>query len=308
MKEGHDKAFTELPEFSDAGGEEKEIINTANANELNEDSRAKISHDPHTRVKEEVKYSADDILDETVAGTQDHIIQNVKTPDPDFQAELEKTRENLRKSPLLTIFDKEHKATTFSVICAVLAALVLLVVPTLISKPYDPKAINPETGYTNEETQWNKFTDDIRSTVNSMHNPEASDPEEAILNYFNELLEDHRGIAEQIDIYIIRAEYYSNFGRHAEAVGQLTNIDVSDYKQPLIDDPDLNAYFERMYKYYTLARNLYEAIDEQASVTEINQKIDDLLNEKIRTYNAIHDTPIATPNDEEDENKETEEE
>ncbi|MDO4986894.1 MAG: hypothetical protein Q4E46_01060 [Candidatus Saccharibacteria bacterium] len=307
MKEGHDKAFTELPEFSDAKGEKKEVINTANANELDEGSRAKIEHDPHTRVKEEVKYSADDILDETVAGTQDEIIQNVKTPDPDFQAELQKTRETLKRNFLVRLFDREHKATTFSVLCAILAALVLLIVPTLIPKGYDPKAINPETGYSNEETEWLKFTDDVRGTVNSMSTPDAENPEEGILKYFDELLEDHKGIAEQIDIYIIRAEYYTNFGRHAEAVGQLTNIDVSDYKQPLVDDPDLGAYFERMFKYYTLVRDLYAALDEQAQVTEYNKLIDDLLNEKIRTYNAIHDAPIATPVDEDNQNNETEE-
>ena len=302
MKEGHNKAFTELPEFSDAKSEEKEVINTANANELDEGSRAKIEHDPHTRVKEEVKYSADDILDETVAGTQDEIIQNVKTPDPDFQAELQKTRETLKRNFLVRLFDREHKAITFSVICAILAALVLLIVPTLIPNKYDPKAVNPETGYSNEETEWLKFSDDVRSTVQSMATPDATTPEQPILDYFDELLEDHIGIAEQIDIYIIRAEYYSNLGYHAEAVGQLTTIDVNEDKQPSDIDPAVTAYFERMYKYYTLVRDLYSSIGEESSAKDAQESIDALLDEKLRVYNLDNDAPLSTETNQTEDN------
>ncbi len=286
MKEGHDKAFTELPEFSDTKKDSKdateEVVNTANATELDEGSRAKIKHDPHTRVAEEVKYSADDILDETVAGTQDDIIQNVKTPDPDFQEELQKTRETLKKNFLVRLFDREHKAVTFSVICAVLAALVLLIAPTLISKPYDPKAINPETGLTNQETEWNNFTDNIRSNIQILSTEDATEPESAVIKYFEELLEDYTGIADQMDIRVIWAEYYLNFGKNEEALNVLKATNT-EYNQPSDDDPDLPSYFERVSRYYRLLRDTYAILGEQAQAEETQRIYDAILDEKIRT-------------------------
>ena len=254
--------------------------------ELSEDSRAKISHNPQTRPAERIKYSADDILDETKSGDKSSILTNVKAPDPDFESELAKTRETLSRNPIIRAFDKSHRIVTWSVICAICFGFALLIFPTLLQKAaeYDPKAINPDTGLTNEETRWNNFTNNIRSTVYDLSSDDSADSEAAVIDYFNQLLEDYTGVADEMDIRSIWAEYYINLGKPESALDVLLAADTN-YDQPADNDPDLPSYFERVAHYYRLLRDTYSALGEEAQAASVQRTYDAILDEKIRTSN-----------------------
>lgn len=298
MEEGHNQAADEL-------SLNREEARAENAKLFEEGSRTKISHAPGTRAeeKEKIKYSSDDILDTSMAGQNKNLFTNVKTPDPDFKTELDKTRATVRsrvdtsiKNPLKRLsnffFGKDHQTITFSTLGAVAVALLLLTIPNLLTKP--ATNIDPETGYSEEEAQWLKFTDNIRNTISMLdyENPTeyedgTKSPSSAVLTYFSELLEEYKGSAEQLDIKMIKAEYYSNFGLYEDAVGFLTGA-AFDYEQPADSDPDVNAYFERMTDYYLLLIRLENAAGEEANAAEHRRQLDALLDEKIRVYNATH--------------------
>lgn len=300
MEEGQKSASAGLPQNSDALKTEKptepvgttnteshttEPVNTADAENLAEDARAKIEHDPQTRVAERINYSADDILDETMAGRPGELLTNVKAPDPDFNEELAKTRETLSKNPIVRLFNKENRIVTWSVITAVVVGLVLLITPTLISKKYeyDPNAINPDTGFSNRETDWLDFADAVRGTVNEMKSEDATEPEFEILQYFDELHETYTGVAQRMDIDVIKAEYYESFELYRDALNVLLATDT-DYEQPADTDPDIVAYFQRIERYYNLLQSLYLKNGDTGMADYVRQQVEEINTEDNRIY------------------------
>ena len=182
---------------------------------LTENTRNKIFHAPNTRSKERIQYSSDDILGESISSGKDAIITNVKEPDPQFDEELNKTKEILKNSVIIRPFNKDNKLTTCSVVLAVMVSIILLSISTYKANHVheDPYAINPETGLTNQETRWNTFTDMIRYRVIDLSDEESDLPQKEVIQYFDELLEDYSGVADRMDILTIK-------GSSAQLVGK----------------------------------------------------------------------------------------
>lgn len=303
MKEGQSEVFSEVPGNSVAQKTAQEpkpaqavpetqpapktpaFAENASSTPLTE-SRVKISHAPNTK-NERVDFSSDDILDSTLAGTRSDPFVNVREKkslkDATEKARIEaKSRlEDLRAKnsqkaetaleKFTSIFQPPRLKITLSVLAAALLAVCLLIAPSLTkSAKTDPLAINPETGYTNRETEWDTFTNMVRTRVYELSEPDRTAPQDAVLTYFEELLEDYRGIAQHLDIRSLEAEYYLNLGLSSDAIVALESVDPAEYQQPASTDPDLPAYYERLLNYYDLLASAYsaagyESLSEEAS-------------------------------------------
>ena len=290
MKEGHNEVFSELPQNSPAPksetagkSESTEVPESPKVSDLSEDARVKIAHDPHKKV-ENVDYSSEDILDSSMAGARPSYFVNVKEK-KDISKDLKKAGENLQKAgedaskkaktgfakiaaPVKKLFaTKERREVTFSVIGASLVAICLLLAPAIFGVKTgsdDPLAINPKTGYTNRETQWNSFTNMVRSRVYELSEPDRTTPQIAVETYFEELLRDYRGIVQHIDIRCIEAEYYLNMGYGAEALAALQSVDISEYPKLDKTDADFQSHLGRLDNYYSMLTSAYMAIGEEA--------------------------------------------
>ena len=268
--------------------------------ELPENTRAKIIHEAHHKVNR-VDYSSDDILDSTMAGSENNLFTNIKEPDPDFKEELQKTRSTLRDrilSPFRYLFAKERRAVSISVICGILAAITLLVMPNVIlsirnanKAATDPNAINPTTGFTNRETDWLEYTNSIRSTVAVMSSGEATEPEEQVIRFFEQQLEENEGVAPQMDIRVIWSEYYEGLGRAEEALNVLLATDL-DYDQPADDDPDIDAYFNRFSRYYQALWFAYYYMGDTAMASHISKLAGEIENERARIHSLGADPEV----------------
>jgi len=243
MKEGQSETPKESPEVK--------------TQDFSENASVKIEHSGE--VKANVDYSSADILDSSLAGTAKNPFVNVKEK-KDLKKDLKVATDNLKRTTeeagkrtrkgISGFFEsirikffgtKERREVTFSVLGAAVVGVVLLLIPAIFAQKTsiaDPTAINPDTGYTNRETEWQAFTDIVRVNVHDYANSETEDPDTLIEDYLNGLIRDYPGIAYRMDLNTIKAEYYLNKGDIARALDILRSVDT-EYQQPADDDPDI---------------------------------------------------------------------
>lgn len=264
---------------------------------LPENSAVKIAHAPGTK-SEKVVFSSTDIVDNTLAGSNPNLMTNVRErksvgdkikeasnrANKRAKADSEKFSKDLKtKSAKVKdfFFGGEHRVVTLSTIAAILVAVALLIIPSLFkvtSSSDNPLAIDPETGLSNRETEWQAFTNMIRTRVYELSESDRTQPQDAVRKYFDELLAAYRGVAQHLDIRSIEAEYYLNLGLNYEALSALESVDPDEYKQPVDTDSDLPAYFDRVLRYYDLLASAETAIGADTIAEEVRVK-----------YNAVYD-------------------
>ncbi len=288
MKEGQSETPKESPEVK--------------TQDFSENASVKIEHSGE--VKENVDFSSADILDSTLAGTAKNPFVNVKEK-KDLKKDLKEATDNLKrtteeagkrtKKGISGFFEnirakffgtKERREVTFSVLGAAVVGLILLFIPALTARRTDdPLAVNPETGYTNRETEWQSFTEMLRARVYDLSEPDRTAPQDAVITYFNEQKNNYRGVAQLMDIASIEAEYFLNLGLGTDALVALEAIDPDEYVAPAEDDPDYPAYLERKLNYFDLLTAAYEATGASALAEEAKVKSDTLYADYAKFYN-----------------------
>ncbi len=271
MKEGQDKAYTELPK----------------------DARVKIKHEPNRRAPERIKYSSDDILDSTLAGTSDDPFVKVQESEQERSAKKAEKRQKVLDfiknriwRPVVTFvksfFTPEKRPVTLSVLGAIVVAILLLTVPNLFKPSVDTSSDHdPVTGLSNQEVTWLEYMNVVRAQVYEYQGSDFSAPKQEVLTYFSELLEDHPYVAEQLDIRTLQAEFYENFGMDQEAL-QMLKAANTDYPQPSDDNSDISAYFSRSLHYYRKLRDINARLGYSTEAAAAQKKIDQLNSELLR--------------------------